>query len=240
MDENKVLNQLIEKISVGKTILFAGVAFSKDSININNTSLPLSSELSKQICDLGSFPQSDDLRYSADRYLTENQEQSKQEKLIKLLKSNYNVKNPSIYAKKIMQAPWNKFYTTNYDNTIEKIYSEIIPVDLSCSLDKLEIKDKRCVHLNGYISNLNIKSLEKSFKLTEASYLSYDGFLESPWFAVFKRDLERCSALVFIGYSLYDLDIKRMIINISNLKDNTYFILNENIDEKEKFLFNKY
>ncbi|MBQ7585868.1 MAG: SIR2 family protein [Desulfovibrionaceae bacterium] len=224
----------------GKAILFAGADFSKDSFNFKGKKLPLPKELSKEICKLGSFSPSEDLIYTSERYLTENEEKGDKEKLIQLLRSNYEVEIPSESSKNILKAPWNKFYTTNYDDTLEKIDREIIPVDLSSSLDKVEIKDKRCVHINGFIKKLSLESLEKSFKLTESSYLSSKGFLESPWYTVFKRDLERCSALVFVGYSLYDMDIKRILVNIENLKDNTYFIVKDKILEKEEFLFKKF
>ncbi|MBQ7739140.1 MAG: SIR2 family protein [Desulfovibrionaceae bacterium] len=139
-----------------------------------------------------------------------------------------------------MNAPWHRFYTTNYDNTIEKIDNDIIPVDTTSPLDSIEIKSKRCVHLNGYIGNLTLDTLDKSFKLTEGSYLDNTGFLYSPWYTVFKRDLERCSALVFVGYSLYDIDIERILVNIPNLKDNTYFIIKSDATENEEFSFKQF
>ena len=83
-----------------------------------------------------------------------------------------------------------------------------------------EICDRRCVHINGYIGNLTESTLNTSFKLSESSYMRPEGFLNSPWYTIFKRDLERASAIIFAGYSLYDIDIKRILVSNSDIFDN--------------------
>lgn len=239
---SKEFSNIVSKINAGNAILFTGAAFSKDSSNIKGeNSLPLSEDLSLKICKLGNFSPSKQLSYSSDRYLRENKEnKDKLVELVELLKNTFTIDIPSDDVKKICLAPWNKYYTTNYDNSIEKSTHGIVSVDTGSPLNNFEIKDKRCVHINGFIENLTIENLNKSFKLTESSYLSPDGFLSSPWYTVFKRDLERSSALVFVGYSLYDIDIKRILVAIEGLRERTYFIVKEDCTQEEEYTFSQY
>nr|WP_279355806.1 SIR2 family protein [Fundidesulfovibrio agrisoli] len=132
-------------------------------------------------------------------------------------------------------------YTTNYDNSIEiagqaigKRYETafvgIPPSEYS--------KKDLVVHINGSISELTEKTLETTFKLTDSSYNSPEGFLRSPWFHNFKNDVGRCSAIIFIGYSLYDIDIKRIVANCDGL--DAYFITRKDIPQKEEYTFSCY
>lgn len=103
-----------------------------------------------------------------------------------------------------------------------------------------EICDRRCVHINGYIGNLTESTLNTSFKLSESSYMRPEGFLNSPWYTIFKRDLERASAIIFAGYSLYDIDIKRILVSNADIFNKTYFITMEGISEKDIYMFSQY
>lgn len=235
-------NLMVDKFKAGRAILFTGAGFSSKSINIlNDDELPLAEGLANKISELGKFEKSNNLFYAADRYIRESaNNDEKYNDLVNLLKQTFTIQSPSDAVKKICSAPWHKFYTTNYDNSIEISIDNIISIDPDSPVNKNEIKDKRCVHINGYIENLTKNNLNKSFKLSEASYLSPDGFLSSPWFTVFKRDLERCSMLVFVGYSLYDLDIKRILFEIPGLKEKTFFIVREGCSEENKYTYSQY
>ena len=46
MQNDIIFNKLLNKINVGKAILFVGAGFSKDSINVSDNNLPLAKELS--------------------------------------------------------------------------------------------------------------------------------------------------------------------------------------------------
>lgn len=235
-------SNIVSKINAGSAILFTGAGFSKDSSNrAGESKLPLSEELSEKICKLGNFDISKNLMYSADRYIRDNKDNDDEiSKLILLLKETFTVTTPSDSAKKICSAPWSKYYTTNYDDTIEKSTHGIVSVDTGASLNEFEVKDRRCVHINGFIGELTAEDLDKSFKLSETSYLSPEGFLRSPWYTVFKRDLVRSSILVFVGYSLYDIDIKRILVEIEGLKDRTYFIVKDSCGPEEEYTFSRH
>ncbi|MBQ7739139.1 MAG: hypothetical protein IJT59_05760 [Desulfovibrionaceae bacterium] len=77
MQNDIIFNKLLNKINVGKAILFVGAGFSKDSINVSDNNLPLAKELSIQISNLGQFGQSEDLKYTSNRYFIEHQDDKK-------------------------------------------------------------------------------------------------------------------------------------------------------------------
>lgn len=233
---------MIDKFNAGRSILFTGAGFSLFNTNISNDNkLPLAKELAVKICKLGGFEESDDLSYAADRYIRDNENNDEKiNTFIKILRNTFTIQSVSASVKNICSAPWHRFYTTNYDNSIEVAIDSVISIDMDSSVDKNELKDMRCVHLNGYIGNLKNNNINKSFKLSESSYISPNGFLNSAWYGVFKRDLERCSMLVFVGYSLYDLDIKRVLVEIPGLKNRTFFVVSDECSEKDKYIFSQY
>jgi len=97
-----------------------------------------------------------------------------------------------------------------------------------------------CVHINGCISRLHDDNLNSSFKLTRSSYASPESFATSQWYYSFKKDLEQCSALIFVGYSLYDIDVEKVLFSSPDFKEKTYFIVSESAPHKELFALSKY
>ena len=101
-----------------------------------------------------------------------------------------------------------------------------------------------CVHINGSINKLNQETLNSKFKLTHSSYLTSDEFRNSNWSYIFKKDLETCSSIVFIGYSLYDIEIEKILYNNPSFKNKVIFIqkeVDDSIDTtREDYSFNKY
>lgn len=231
--DDMTITEIANLINSGKAILFAGAGFSSDTINIEDSSLPRASALARKICALGEFGEDDDLRYASQHYLKKNRSV---EQLISLLKTTFTCKKTTSAQEAIIKAPWRRIYTTNYDNAIEQaglaVSKLIETVDVSCSPHNYVKQSNLCVHLNGSTTSLTPETINTTFKLSTASYISADGFLNSPWSYQFKRDLDTCTALVFIGYSLYDIEIQKILYENADLKRKTYFITQENPSEK--------
>lgn len=172
-------------------------------------------------------PSNENLSFTSDYYLSKKPSSD----LIRLLKTNYTLNDVSDNHKAICSLNWHRFYTTNYDNSIElaaqKSGKNVEPIDLHQSTEEYYKRGNLCIHLNGSVQTLTTESLNNSFKLSSSSYLSPESFVNSDWFYYFKRDLERASAIVFVGYSLYDIDIQKVLKNDESLKNKTYFITEE-------------
>lgn len=71
--------------------------------------------------------------------------------------------------------------------------------------------------------------------------MSSESFVTSDWNLYFKKDLEQSSAIVFIGYSLYDIDIEKILFSSSSVfKKKIYFITKKDPSEKELYILSKY
>jgi hypothetical protein len=159
--------------------------------------------------------------------------------LLQLLKDNFTLSSVADYHEKVCSLKWKRFYTTNYDNSIElasiatnirveSIDTTFLPKDFVHS-------NNLCIHINGYVKQAVVEDLSNKIKLSNSSYLSPDSFLNSTWRSVFKRDLETCSAIVFAGYSLYDFDVQKLLFELPHLKAKTYFITHEGASFKDTF-----
>jgi hypothetical protein len=84
------------------------------------------------------------------------------------------------------------------------------------------------------------EDLASKIKLSDSSYLSPDSFVNSDWYYHFKKDLETASAIVFMGYSMYDMDVKKFLFENPSLQEKTYFIVRNGADFKEVFTLRKY
>ena len=87
-----------------------------------------------------------------------------------------------------------------------------------------------CVHFNGFIDKLNRDTIWTELKLTESSYLTAS-LVDSEWTMMFRQDIRLAQAVFFVGYSLYDLDIKRLLFESSSLKEKCVFIIGSNPDQ---------
>jgi len=233
-------NELIERISTGQAILFTGAGFSSLTKNVNDEEPSAAKDLANEICELGGFPIDDDLRFATDYYI----ENCNVSDLIQLLKKKYTLTQTHGIHEKICSARWRRFYTTNYDKSIEmasaKVGKLVECIDVSFPTDTYYKKESLCIHLNGSIDSLNEDSIESTFKLSTSSYISPDSFTKSDWHYYFKKDLERCSAIVFVGYSMYDIEIQKILFENSDLKEKTYFITRENPNPKTSFTLSKF
>ncbi|MFX4311084.1 SIR2 family protein [Enterobacter sp. 63] len=245
-DITKTKNQEVDtellkrRISTGKAIAFTGAGFSFGTKNIVGSVPPMAGELAKKLCLISNLEESEDLMFAADVAV----EYADRGLILDLLKDNYTLTFVSHSHENICKLPWRKFYTTNYDNSIElasqNVGKRIESVDLSYRPTTYLKKDNVCLHINGKIEGAEPEDLASKIKLSDSSYLSPDSFVNSDWYYHFKKDLETASAIVFMGYSMYDMDVKKFLFENPSLQEKTYFIVRNGADFKEVFTLRKY
>jgi hypothetical protein len=238
--QNVDTSELVGRISTGQAILFTGAGFSYLTKNINDEEPFAAKDLAIEICKLGGFPLDEDLRFATDYYIENNNISE----LIQFLKKKYTITQTHSTHNDICSARWRRFYTTNYDKSIEiasgNVGKLVECIDVSYPTDTYYKKESLCVHLNGSIDSLTEESIETTFKLSTSSYISSDSFTKSDWHYYFKKDLERCSAIVFVGYSMYDIEIQKILFENSDFKDKTYFVTRDNPQPKTSFTLSKF
>lgn len=235
------LKKAIEKILDGQAVLFAGAGFSYGAKN-GQGNVPSADMLKKSLLlDMGMDENSEHgLETIADFYKKKKTARG----LVAKLKEQYNILQIAEHHKKIMDLPWKRIYTTNYDQVVEMASQGNInglvrdAVILSDDFEETN-KTAICVHINGYIERLNEYKLDNEFKLTDKSY-SCDSLVGNPWFEFMINDFEAASMIIVIGYSMkFDIDIKRLL-SAPEISQKVIFIDAPGIDEISKELLENY
>ncbi|MFD1703680.1 SIR2 family protein [Methylopila henanensis] len=160
--------------------------------------------------------------------------------VVDLLKKHLNCGVVDERLSRLYLLPWRRIYTTNYDNVIEEALKGHRPVS-SITLDN-EIGNAgpgSVVHLNGYVGDVSPATLQQRLVLTDYAY-GTSRLRDSEWFKFFLRDLRAARAIIFVGYSLADLDIQRALIVDDSLTRKTFFFISPDADELETSALSDY
>jgi len=104
----------------GNAILFLGAGFTVGAKCIADEALLASRDLSKRLCDDLGIDQNPDLMGTSTFFAKTKGPAA----LVATLKSMYTIKEYAPFHKDILLLPWQRIYTTNYDNIVEKVYDE--------------------------------------------------------------------------------------------------------------------
>lgn len=227
------LEQAIKHAIDGNALLFLGSGFSADAISISDESLPTGRALAKTLSRAVDVEdETDDLMIASDSYIKSFGES----KTVELLEKTFKVKSLQPKHSAVALLPWKAIFTTNYDDVVEIAFRDagksITAVTLDMDGNDFTSKKSTCVHINGYIGSLTNKALKNSFKLTNYSYLTEE-FSKSSWSFIFRRELESVKTIIFIGYSLYDIDIARILNEDESLKQKIIFIESKGKDPEK-------
>ncbi|WNJ95435.1 SIR2 family protein [Vibrio ruber] len=232
---------LESRLATGNAILFTGAGFSLNCINLSGNHPPLAKKLSHLFSEYLGISENDDLKYTSEMSLKYGEKSD----VLEILSQQYFLTSTSSAAVQICSIPWRRIYTTNYDNSIELAYSENKKHIDSISLvhktyEYIKGDRQACVHINGSIQNAVEDDLNNKIKLTDSSYLSGDFFLNTEWRSVFNKDLDHCSAIIFVGYSLYDADIEKVLHENPSLAGKTYFITHTGAEHQDTYKLSNY
>lgn len=197
----------------GNAILFTGAGFSRGARNLLQENIPAGRKLATDLlAAIGYHNSQGPLDKAAAAYLRRLSARD----LIAYLSPRFTVTSVSESHRVIARLPFRRVYTTNYDHvwefarTVEGLSATSIRGSDEPRLHAF--KKNLIVHLNGSIANVDESMIGKSFKLVSESYAS-DSFESSGWAFQFRSDVRSAKAIIFVGYSMYDLDIRRVIYN---------------------------
>ena len=138
--------------------------------------------------------------------------------------------------------PWRRIYTTNYDNVLElclgaaKRSYRLQTCDDTPSTPPPEHTD--IVHLNGFIHRTMVDTIHSDLRLTSVSYAMTE--FSPPWALTFRSDIRFSKAAIFVGYSLSDLDITRLISTEAAYTDKCVFIVAPTPSTRDTFRLPRY
>ena len=153
--------------------------------------------------------------------------------LVSLIKEEFWADSITAAQEQIAAIPWRRIYTTNYDNVFEEACSKSTrnckPMTVSAEprlRDNRGNAETQSVHLNGFVESVDSDKIGSELKLTDSSYLTAS-VSESPWATLFRQDLAISRAVFFVGYSLADLDIRRLLFESPELSQKCFFVIGE-------------
>jgi hypothetical protein len=223
------LNDGMQYAWEGRALMFAGSGFSRGALNLRGKEFKTGRQLAEYLAKKAGMPTSVGLEDAAEEFA----EMYGEDSLVKELAEEFGVKQSSPTHAQIARVPWKRIYTTNYDNVIETAYGaegkRLHSVTLGDDIREIPKDGPLCVHLNGYIGRLSRETLFSDVKLTDTSYLTAS-VADSPWATLFRQDLESAQAVFFFGYSVSDLDIRRILFEKESLKGKSFFVVGQSPD----------
>lgn len=216
----------------GAGLLFVGAGVGFLSTNRDGDPLPDADRLVSLLCERAEFTNK---KFGLPHVSQLAARKLGRPAFLKYLSQLLEVKQVDDRLSNLYNLPWMRIYTTNYDNSIEVARRGTSVVSsLSLSDDPSTAGEGSIIHLNGSMESVSAEKLDEDLKLTDLSYVISD-FLESDWAKQFRIDLRTCRSIVFVGYSLSDLDISKVLISTPALKEKTIFFISPEADEIEIF-----
>lgn len=221
------IDQAIAHALDGEAVLFTGSGFGYGSTNLRDDEPVTGRQFAKDLWAMsGLSGEPESLSIASQVFIQKNGRAA----LADLCRDAFTIRTPAVHHVDIAKLPWQRIYTTNYDDLLEKSAHEAGKVLNGVVLDDpvdRHLGPRLCIHLNGSISRMTPTDLDSTFKLTQASYVT-DTLRQSQWMSVFTQDLRLCRALIFVGYSMYDLDIQRLMYK-EDVKDKAFFVTAPNL-----------
>jgi hypothetical protein len=207
----------------GDAFLFLGAGFSRGALNGQGNELKVGSALTEFLAKRSGAPSGATLEDAAESFVRKFGGSALVDELVK----EFTVSQVAAHHVALAELPWMRVYTTNYDNAFEFAANSVKKVvqALTSEADPFGVPPKQlaCIHLNGYIKDLTVEKLASTFRLTETSYVTAS-VADSPWAVRLREDVRLARAVFFVGYSLYDLDVRRILADSPDLKSKCFFV----------------
>ncbi|NEW94647.1 SIR2 family protein [Rhodopseudomonas sp. BR0M22] len=150
--------------------------------------------------------------------------------LFKLLSSLFVVTSVTPTQKAILGYRWKEVYTTNYDNVLQTSCTELGVRYSTYSTSKrpsdVDHRTLPLIHVNGMVAGATFRDFRSEIKLTNTQYYT-DDFSRSPWGSRFRNDIITSPCIVFAGYSLYDLDVARILHSFEGMQERIFFVMKD-------------
>lgn len=214
------LRESIRHALNGEAVLFLGAGVCKIVGGKKEAPLPTGPELSKALghdCGINELYNLEDI---AQHFIDIKSETA----LINALRRHLTVESISQEFKTIVNLPWRRIWTTNYDDAVEQTLGNSFHKSVTIADDVANAKGSSLVvvHINGMLSRIR-QSITTDFIITSEHY-STDHFNKSEWATIFRNDVRTARSLFFIGYSLHDLDVARVLHSATLMKGKTIFV----------------
>lgn len=198
------LEKFLNQGANGGNLLFCGAGFSANCLNFDDSELGATSPLLKSLNDTLGYEFSE-MQIAADEYMEKHGEHG----LLKLLSSKYSITKRTNDIDKILNYPWTRIYTTNYDDVISQSMTSMGCKHYVANNNEKPFEIRKhnssntwIVHLHGALRKWDINNFSNSCVLGRESYLRASA--NSNWATTLREDYARANAIFFVGFSNSD------------------------------------
>lgn len=231
------LDDAIRSAIDGDSLLFVGAGISFLSRGMNGKAIPNSQTLTDLLLDQ---PPGTGSKHTLERISGSILRKRGRDHIYRTISDNFMVESVDDILKFIYSLPWKRIYTTNYDNAIETAQTgQRRPISLTVDDNQSEIQIGSIIHLNGYVKKITPQNVETSLLLTDTSYAA-SRLRDTGWLSAFEKDISSSRSVFFIGYSLFDLDIDRVLYRSEQTKRKFFFSISPDADEIESSTIERY
>ena len=144
------------------------------------------------------------------------------------LQNQFTTKTITPAQETFARFPWQRIYTTNYDDIIEvasrRHGSRFIPVSWQYPPTQYNRSEKWIVHLHGFVGDIGKAGGKKAFLLGRQSYIDLE-LLKTQWPTQLQADLAKATAVFVLGFSFSDIHIARLFRESKSLKRKTFVVV---------------
>lgn len=215
--------EALEHALNGDAVLFVGAGFSLGATNGRGAPMKTGTSFAAHLAAEARLTVDTELQDAAEAYV----DLYGPDELAKELVAEFRATDVAKHHRMIAGVPWRRVYTTNYDTIFELASSRegrgARPITLSERPGDVTPTEFVAVHFNGYVERITGTAGDE-IRLTDSSYIT-NSVEASSWSAAFRQDLEIVRAVFFVGYSIADLDIARLIASTEQLQEKAFFIV---------------
>jgi hypothetical protein len=227
-------NQIALDVKSGDAILFAGSGFSRDCDSAKfKKKLPTAPQLKQMLGkELSIETESNSLEDVSEFYAKTRGDPN----LFSILQDWFTVDSVPLGQVQFVGLNWSRIYTTNFDNILEQCIATAKAQPITMDIDRdpsKPIPKHAILHLNGAIATATSANFRRKIRLTASTYWD-NRIAESGWLDRFQRDLTHCRSIIFVGYSLFDIDIAKLLRANPKLRKKTFFIEAPGVDQITK------
>ena len=218
---------LLSHAKNGGGILFCGAGFPADCLNFKNieeigATGALLKLLNQELENAGQTCVFKEVKNAADEY----REKIGEFELMQLLKQRFSIAHVTEEMIEIASFPWDRIYTTNYDNALElactradRAFNSNNNVD-SVSASVTNTVD--IVHLHGCADKWTTQNFEMSCILGAESYLRLETI--KPCLDQLRTDFDRATIIIFVGFAAQDFHLNQVLFNASGTRSKVFFV----------------
>lgn len=231
--------EVLFSIFDGRALLFLGAGFSRGAKSMSlkeenkEEDFPSGDELANELMQL--LGETNERKHPLDRCAGLFEAKRLRSGLLATLARRLKVTKIAEFQETILSCPWNRIYTTNYDDIVSRancLPKKLRRIGLDDDIPHYTNSTIECLYINGY---LNMEYPESSnIVITRQDYASPNNTRREEFIRTFRTDVSMVDNVFFLGYSVYDIEVAKILQEDTSIKRKIFFVTGPSLDSVEE------